>query len=361
MIRKEIGSNFELCPQTKIDTSAKFDINKLIQGSDSVLLSTGRSGISLVLDEIEYRRPDTIKKALIPSFTCDTVIEPFIQKGYEIYTYTVDSSLNVNTAQFRDLIKNTGARLVLVHRYFGFDTLPDFDDIICEFRTGGVIFIEDKTQSLYGDFPLLSADYFIGSLRKWDALPDGGYAVCKEGTFHKKPSEYDGELMEKKIKASKLKYEYLNSGIGEKKVFLDEFAEAEMLLSNQKQNYLISPMSEYIQSSMDVEFMKVARRKNYRYVYDRIKDILKILTPELSDSDVPLYLALSVDDRAGLQSHLRDNFIYAPVLWPKPSNHPDKNCTAEWIYDTVICLPIDQRYNLDDMKRMTDCIEEYIS
>lgn len=360
-MQREIGSNFDLNPNKKLEGISNIDLSSYgLEGTDSVLLSTGRSAISIVLDEIERRNPNIHMIALIPPFTCHTVIDPFINKGYKVVAYSVDKYLRVDIEKFREELIASKASVVLIHRYFGFDTLRGFEQVVNEYQAKGIIFFEDKTQCLYSDQTNLNTDYVVGSFRKWAGLPDGGYAICREGYLNGKPTHYDEELTERKLRASYWKYEYLHDGRGEKQQFLHEYGVAEQILDKQDKYYKISPASESVQTSLDLDDLKERRKRNYAFVYERLKDIFRIITPELSNGDVPLYLAISTQKRMELQTYLRDRKIYAPIVWPKAGYCPSICEVAEAIYDTVLCLPIDQRYDLDDMSRMVSSVEEFM-
>lgn len=361
-MRNEIGSNFELNPEISLDCyGSTLGIEFLeLKGNDSAFLSTGRGAENFVLATISERNPDIRKVALIPPFTCHTVIEPFIKHGYKVISYQIDSALNVNLNKFRESLIASEAQVVLVHRYFGFDTLKGFEEIIDEFSPKGIVFIEDITQCIYSGFDSLPVDYIIGSLRKWACLPDGGFAICKTGVFMNKPSNYDRELERLKLEASYAKYEYLHNNIGEKQHYLDLFRKAEQQLDLEVSYFHISPASVAIQKSLDLPMLKKKRRDNYRRLYEELKgsDMLQILTPELTEADVPLYFVISLKEREELQNHLRLHDIYAPIVWTKAEVCPEICNEAQSIYESVLCLPIDQRYGENDMERILNVIRK---
>ena len=75
----EIGSNFWISPnelslQVLEITPEKFNC----KGSDYVWMSTGRGATSFILDTIIRRNFNVSKVALLPPFTCNTEIEPFL-------------------------------------------------------------------------------------------------------------------------------------------------------------------------------------------------------------------------------------------------------------------------------------------
>lgn len=363
-MQNEIGSNFELNPAVvQCEYNFNLDIELFgLKGSDSVFLSTGRGAENFILDTISERNPDIRKIALIPSYTCYTVIEPFLKHGYGVVSYPIDDSLNVDLYKFRKSLIASKAQVVLIHRYFGFDTLKGFGEIIDEYSLKGVVFIEDKTQCLYSNFDSFSVDYTFASLRKWAGLPDGGLAVCKAGVFKNKPKVHDSILESFKLEASFAKYEYLNHNIGEKCYFRDLFRKAEQQLNSATSYFKISPASVAIQRNLDIPILKKRRRDNYRYLYEGLCnfDALQILTPKLTETDVPLYCALSLKERNRMQNHLRLEDVYAPIIWPKAEICPEICSEVQNIYDTVLCLPVDQRYDRNDMNRILKCIKEYM-
>ena len=176
----EIGSNFWFSPSETIcskelGSPKQFGCN----GSDFCWLSTGRSATRLVLQTILKRDPEVNKIALIPPFTCHTVIEPFLDFGFEVHTLPISLDLHTTSEEIITKIKQTGASVLLVHRYFGFDTLPGFNEVIDDIKHSSVYVIEDCTQSLYSSFRKSNADYYVGSIRKWCGVPDGGFfASC---------------------------------------------------------------------------------------------------------------------------------------------------------------------------------------
>lgn len=360
----EIGSNFWLNPQQDLSLNSTVDIKNFgVTCNDFVFLSSGRSAERCVLKTIEHHYPGIQKIALLPPFTCYTVIDPFIEYGYKIYSYPIADDLTISPERLQDLLMKTGANVVLFHRYFGFDTLQGVAPLVAEFIKKGIIFIEDKTQCIYSDLPELPVNYFFGSLRKWTGVPDGAFAACRNGFLAEKPEEYDTELESTKVKASYLKYEYMINGKDTKAEFRKWYGVAEEFLNAQDRLFKMSPISLSIQANTDVAALRIKRQQNYHSVYHALINCpsVKILTPRLQDENVPLYLMLLVKNRNDLQTALREQNIYAPILWPIPANIPEICEEAKVFYAHGLCIPIDQRYDLDDMQRITDTIKDFYS
>ena len=359
-MQSEIGSNFWIEPNEGKSGKTLGTPSQLFgfEGSDYVWMSTGRSATKLVLQTIEERNPKCKKIALLPPFTCHTVFEPFMDFGYEIHTLPLNQDLSINADDIVSCQDYYNAGVVLVHRYYGFDTLPGFNQALLSLQRKGVVVIEDCTQCLYSSFVISEADYVVASIRKWCGVPDGGFSICKAGVFTHKPTHEDTKMVETKRIASELKYQFLFEGKGDKPAYKAKFREAENLLDAQDGYYSIGNLSATIQAELDVEQLKKKRRENYKVLLDGIQNItgIKVLFSTLSDDVVPLYFPLLVDDREAVQDLLADNDIYAPVVWPKEDNCPPIGEIANSIYNKILCIPIDQRYDVEDMQRIVRVI-----
>lgn len=355
----EIGSNFWLKPdqqyrKTPLGTPEQFNC----KGSDYVWLSTGRSAIRFVIKTIEARVPDLKKVAVLPSFTCDTVFEPFLKAGYEVYYYPIEKNLSTTSDAIVRTVKEHNASIVLFHRYFGFDTLDDKVDSLCDnLRALGKYSIEDCTQCLYSHISRAKSDFTVGSIRKWTGTPDGGFAVCREGVFDNKPKLSDKALEKAKVKASYAKYRFLYNHEGDKNEMLAMYRKAEDILDNQSEIYSISDTSATVQANLDKEELVRKRRENYTILEESLRGSTHNVFSLYTDSEVPLYFPILVDNRAALQKHLVSNSIYAPVVWPKDDKQPKQCEGAENAYEHLLCIPIDQRYDADDMNRIVSVIK----
>mgnify|MGYP003309583797 CR=1 FL=1 len=359
-MQKEIGSNFWISPTEleqggQLGTPSEFGC----VGSDYVWLSTGRSALHYVLKTIEERNPQINKIAILPPFTCHTVIEPFIEMDYQIKTYHIGLDLQASAEEILSLVRETKAGIVLYHKYFGKDTIFDLDKVICKIREEHAEIVEDCTQNLYSLSPKSDADYYVGSIRKWCGVPDGGFAVCRKGYFSNKPVLPDVTLQEAKKEASIMKYNYLFNEEGSKADFLGKYKIAEAILDSQSKIYTISNLSAVIQSHLDVDTVRRKRQRNYHEIESGIKGIEGIRTVfgEINGDEIPLYCPIYCDNRKEIQSLLVQHSVYAPVVWPKAECCPPVDKDSDYIYDHILCIPIDQRYDIDDMQRVIDILK----
>lgn len=355
-MKREIGSDFWFKPED-IDSKVIKELDPSIFGccgSDYVWLSTCRSAISLVIDTIEHRDSEVRKIVCLPAFTCHTVYQPFINNGYKVVMIPVEKDLTISAEKAIAVIKDVKPGIILFHNYFGFDTITESKQIIEMIKAIGAIVIEDLTQSMYSQIERLPADYFVGSIRKWCGVVDGGFAVCKDGYFMEHPTDVDKNLEHTTCKASELKYQYMNGESVDKTEFLCLYGKAKDFIDNQEKIYAINPISKLIQSNLNVEEMSDKRRENFETLLNGIRDIDEI-RPVFSSNgtkNVPLYFPIICKDRARLQKLLVKHDIYAPIIWPKEYDCPLVNDDANYLYENMLCIPIDQRYDTDDMQRI---------
>ena len=206
---QEIGSCFWLDRFEQVGLGGEeISLSHLnIEIADAALLSTGRSAISYVLEHIT--NGDRRRVALLPPFTCYTVIEPFLRAGYQVIYYRIAEDLSLSTDSLREDIDKYHPSVLLVHGYFGFDTLRNAQDLLVDIRDAGTILVEDVTHTMYSEFAHVHADYYVGSFRKWAPLPDGGVAVSTKDKFSYKPMTSDNELQEAKLQAFHAKVRFL--------------------------------------------------------------------------------------------------------------------------------------------------------
>ncbi len=360
-MHSEIGSNFWLNPNQKynnknIESPQQFNC----LGEDYAWLSTGRSAIEFAINAIEERKPELKKVAVLPSFTCDTVFEPFLKRGYEVYYYPIERDLTTTSDAILETVLQYDASIVLFHRYFGFDTLDKQVDRMCDILRGlGKYTIEDCTQCLYSEIQRADSDYTVGSIRKWTGTPDGGFIVSRKIRLKNKPFSYDVELEKAKVEASYAKYRFLFENQGDKGEMLTMYRKAEDILDNQAEIYAISEMSVKIQSDLNKDELIRKRRENFEILGNKLTSHIKPVFKLKRNKEVPLYFPILVEDRAALQKHLVKNSIYAPVVWPKDNKQPNQCKGAENAYQHLLCIPIDQRYDVDDMNRIVEVINGF--
>ena len=337
----EIGSEFHW-----MQSDNGKGILSLTDCKDFIYVFSGRTAIETIL-----RNLDRPKKALLPSYCCDSMIQPFRDQNISIEFYPVyyQDGLKI------DLDIPDDVDILLWCNYFGFSK-PMLS--VESFVNRGGIIIEDITHSLFSVQPYnKQSHYLVASLRKWMPLLDGGLCVSRKKGFDIKPQNYPvSEYLSEKKTAMTLKTEYLEQPDESKKdIFLKKFSWCNAWLGKHYSNMLMDEESKAYVNSISVENQRKVRRQNADILYECLAktESVKPLFPKVQ-MDCPLFVpvvAANIAERDRIRKYLVDNKVYCPVHWP----HPNANCFSN-LYDRELSLICDQRYIPDDMKRIGDLL-----
>lgn len=303
-------------------------------------------------------------KILLPAYTCETVILPFIDEGFEIGYYGINIDMSVNVESLLNITKDFQPNAVLFHSYFGFDTLSANKNIIEKLHDCGIVIIEDITQSVFSDHYIECADYYVSSLRKFLAIPDGGVLFSKKTFDIMGICSPNKELVRIAIEVFDQKAEYFSVSQDEalKAKFRDGYIRLNKMIADNNHLTYINPESLQIFESCDVEYIRKKRQNNFKRLRAIIREI-DSLSPVIFDMDdnvSPLYLPIYVKhDRKTLQKYLADNKVYCPVIWPKPGQVVCDCKEINYMYTHMLCIPIDQRYGEDDLLKIERLLREY--
>lgn len=354
-MRNEIGSNYWLTEkeyQSALLSQPKVDLPYKLK--NMVLTNLCRTGIELLLNELDINNGI----ALVPEFTCHSVAAPFAHHGYMVRGYKLQSNLSIDIEYLKEIVKDTNPDIIIMHSYFGFNTIPEnIRDIIPE----TTIIIEDLTQRFLSSFPLIKANCYVGSIRKWMPIPDGGFYG---GNIIISTPNIEDEIFPKlELNALLSKGKYMCGEKLEKKSFRDAFADAKKLLTKQNQFYTMSKISRQIFSTIDLECWKSVIQNNGRFLLEHLKEFEFLNLPfyEIDETTVPFLIPVFVqENRKEFQLFLANNDIYATIIWTCPQILQDKlSNVGKYIYNHILCFHCDYRYNLEDMNRIYDVVKNY--
>ena len=361
IVLKEVGSNFwdyDLSSEEK-----DLYIPSVYETKTFYFFLSGRIAIYSLIKSLKLCN----EEVLLPSFTCESVIEPFVQCSCKVFFYGINEDLTIDTNSINTIIENNNPKLILFHSYFGFNTYKNIDKKYFEYlKNSGLILIEDLTQSFYSSFEKLHADFFVASIRKFFAIPSGGVVISPKKKLEIKYNiQYD--LMDRidsvALNAFDLKKRFItndNSLTVNKQQFLDKYLELGDLLKKCDDIIPITSKSLPLYRNVNVEQLCKTRRNNYLYLLNNLSALsnIKIIFDTLPDDVVPLYFPIFIDkNRNEFQKKLAKSSIYCPIIWPKSKYIKICSKQVEYIYSSILCIPIDQRYGLDDMARICNVIK----
>ncbi len=362
---REIGSDFWQYPE---GDGNYFDFFWWAdQTDDYVLLKSGRNALKALCEVLK----ETNRKILIPAYTCETVIQPFIDAQWDIGFYNITDQFRIDHESIDMLYETYQPDVILWHSYFGFPTSEEDRKLLEGFHQQGLIIVEDITQALLSNQHLDFADYYIASLRKFFAIPEGGLFIGPKARENINPSFAEESIALIAKEAYQIKQEYMISGNpATKERFRHQF-----FLLNEKieDNYKISAIDTFsfnILQTTDYSETAKGRKENYSLLSELLrglpllaKPILNIENETESESGyktVPLYLPTLLNcDRTKFQRYMGEHNVYCPVIWPKPMAEGGLPEEVNKIYDHILCFPIDQRYGKEEMEYIGALVTSY--
>ena len=309
-------------------------------------LMSGRTALRFIIDDI--CKTGTIRKALLPSYCCESMIIPFVHLGIDVQFYEVTQN-GVYYPYDND------ADVILLIDFFGYKNSQNSVIAQLEKQEGKVI-IYDATHKLDGNPDVQKyADYSFCSYRKW-FFCNFATAVKHNGAFvNNKALPFNQRYVAMREDAARAKERYFAESNGYKEEFLAKFSSAERILEDDYAGYAGVPVT------FDCQKIISKRKENALYLTENLKNIrgVKLWCDDIQIEDAPMFVPILVDPliRNDLRQRLIDEKIYCPIHWPKSAYH--RECNE--LYDTELSLVCDQRYDASDMERMVRVITDFFN
>jgi hypothetical protein len=295
---------------------------------DLLHLNTGRNAFEYILRIRKY------SKIYIPLFTCDVLLEPLEKLGLNYEFYDVNNQLE----PIFDYSKLDETVAILVTNYFGLKTA-----FIKELSSTVQNLIIDNSQALFAPNGE-EIDTFY-SPRKFVGVPDGGFANCKIDDSIELQQDESHERFSHLLKRIDLSAE---------KGYTDFQQNDQSLIG--KPIMKMSNLTKKLLKSIDFESIRKIRIENYNFLHSSLKKI-NLLSFSLMENDVPMVYPLLIENGNVLRAKLTENKIYTAIYWPSVLNWAASKENAYSLTKKIIALPIDQRYDEEDMCNILSIIE----
>lgn len=308
---KEIGGYFSLELKNE---------DQMLPAIQGVLLNTGRNSLEYVL-----RSLDRITKVYLPYFTCDSVLEPFEKMNIQYEFYHINMNLEI-----KESISLQNNEYLIYTNYFGVKD-KYIESLVNQY---GEFLIVDNSQALYAS-PTSKCIY---SPRKFIGIPDGGVAFT------------NGSQKIEKIEQSK-SYDICSHLL--KRIDCSgsegyaDFRNNSKRLSHQP-ILRMSNLTQRLLCSIDFENIAKIRNRNFLYLHDHLTHINVYKDIDIEGSSCPMVYPLYVEDDT-LRSKLIANKVYVATYWPNVFEWCKEDTVEYRLAKYIHPLPIDQRYDLEDM------------
>ena len=340
---REIGSEFWL----------EHELGTLSYERDGIYVLSGRTAIDLIILDVVKNRQ--VRNVYMPAWCCDSMLAPFVARGIDIKFYDISLAESADTAEILCDFCDFRENIFYVTNYFGYEnTLPV--ETVKKYKEQGSIILYDRTHSflMENDPYLALADYSFASIRKWMGVI-GGAVVNGVKDCQLRPCPY----LACKEEAMRMKKAFIEGDTSiDKQAFLNLYGEFGHHLAEDYQNYEMDDLSYALYKTENLSVIRRKRRENAKYLHDNLKGIKFI--SKFTDNTVPLFVPIffeTTEQRNAVRKKLIETQIYCPTHWPKPTLIP-ADFEVNKIYDTELSLICDQRYNIEDMKRIVTVINE---
>ena len=307
-----------------------------------------------ILLDIAIHNADSNRCVLVPEYTCSTVTEPFFQLQWKVVSYKINKQLRIDTVDFADKVAKEKPSVVIVHPYYGQD-LNDIElNCLKQTKKQGYKLVMDITQCLYTKQYVDFAEYYVTSLYKWYPLVDGSMLLTKEDFVGEKPES--SNYVERQKEAMFLRGSYFEKGCNYMKDISRRINKEAIAMNHTGLvAHTMSAFSRKLYRLADATSASNQRMENSNYLHEHIhfNDKIQQVIPQLDNA--PIYYPIYCYDQLYVQKVLASQQIYAPILWPID---PNINVSDEsmWTYTHLLALPLDQRYNPNDLQRIIDTL-----
>jgi len=312
---KAIGGYFEL----ELHKKKEYHQN-------AIRLNTGRNAFEYILLANNYT------KVYLPFFTCDVLLEPLIRNKIEYEFYHINELLEP-LFDF-EFIRESEA--FLYTNYFGLK-----DAFIKNFSSHCRNLIIDNSQSFFSK-RISSIDTFY-SPRKFFGLPDGAYLYSNkklDQSFENDQSYDRFAHLLKRIDCS------AEEGY-------NDFVCNDKNLQNQNIKQM-SALTKSLLRSINYEYCEEQRKSNFIFLHGKLKNTNKLIIDNFAVG-IPMVYPYWTNDLL-LRERLLKNKIFTAKYWKNVLEFTDSESIEYKMTNEIVYLPIDQRYNEEDLDRIVKIV-----
>lgn len=295
---------------------------------NALKLNTARNCLEYILKVRKYN------KVYIPCYICEVLLEPFKKCNvlYEFY------QINQKLEPEKEVSLKKGEAFLYIN-YFGLkQNCVEKLSLIY-----GKQLIVDNAQAFF-EKPISSTDTFY-SARKFFGVADGAYLYIDENLqeFIEQDKSYKRMLhLLKRIDTSP------DEGF-------EDYQFNERLLNNIAIKHM-SSITQRVLSSIDYKSVAKIRRNNFNFLKKELNESNKLEITRF-DNYAPMVYPYFTNNGAELKRLLIENQIYVATYWNNELDGTENFSLEKEFGNNLVPLPVDQRYNIEQMGKIIRCIK----
>lgn len=324
-------------------------------------LRSGREALYLVA--LNLNPDDSQPVVLMPAYCCHSMVDPFEKAGWKVVYYRLNEDLTIDLDYLASLLVSVRPKSSLTMNFYGSASTLDAVSVIkCGYPE--CVCIEDFSHSTFclSDIFNELVDYYVTSIRKSVGVCDGSVIISKAPLDETIVEDNETEFMAARRDCQELKAKYTYSQeAAQKSIFFTELRKQEGELDSFTGVHRISKTGQEMLAVLNGESIRYARQKNMAHILDLLQGKVESIPGiERCLGGAPFSLPILVKNRDEVQQKLAKNGVYAPVLWPICDEARAVCPVSARMADEMLSIPIDQRYNYDDIEEIAKIVLETV-
>jgi hypothetical protein len=309
---KVIGGYFEL----ELRKGEEFHKN-------AIRLNSGRNALEYILRSRGY------KKAYLPYYTCYVILEPINKLKLEYEFYHINEHLEPMFNYSRVGVDES----FIYTNYFGIKS-----QVVKKLSSICPNLIIDNSQAFF-EKPIIDVDTFY-SPRKFFGLPDGAYLYAEK---------YLNIKLSRDNSVARFKHLIKRIDEGPEQGYPDFKANDDALKEQPIKR--MSSLTQALLCNIDYDKVIKTRKQNFQFLHEHLYESNQLELPE-DKNFVPMVFPYLSANGINLKQKLIQKGVFVATYWPNVLNDSKKGEFEYYLAEQNVCLPIDQRYGIKEMKNI---------
>ena len=322
-------------------------------------LRSGREALHLVALNLN---PDNKQPVvLMPAYCCHSMVDPFEKAGWKVVYYRLNEDLTTDLDYLVSTLSKENPKAILTMNFYG--SAFTKEAVACvKNNSPECKVIEDFSHCTFSLADIFDAqvDYYVTSIRKSVGVCDGSVVISKKSLDESFIEEGETEFVCVRKDSQNLKAKYIyTQDVAQKNIFFPELRRQEEELDAFEGVHRLSNTGKEMLKVLNGGMIRYARQQNMKHILDLLGGKVESI-PGIKRClcGAPFSLPILVKNRDEVQQKLAKRGVYAPVLWPICDEARAICPVSARMTDEMLSIPIDQRFNYDDIEEVGKIISD---